>query len=79
MVPLEDPIITEVTSTLQEWALLWKQLYVVSVQVQSWSQSHQSQVEGGVTLWTVRRRGTCRDYLLHLQYARSPPVTVGFL
>ncbi|KAJ8260317.1 hypothetical protein GJAV_G00179580 [Gymnothorax javanicus] len=26
--PLEDPIITEVTSTLQEWAVLWKQLYV---------------------------------------------------
>lgn len=30
VVPLEDPIVTEVTSTLQEWALLWKQLYVVS-------------------------------------------------
>lgn len=29
VVPLEDPIVTEVTSTLQEWALLWKQLYVV--------------------------------------------------
>ncbi|KAJ4926754.1 hypothetical protein JOQ06_014501, partial [Pogonophryne albipinna] len=28
VVPLEDPIITEVTATLQEWALLWKQLYV---------------------------------------------------
>ncbi|XP_030274834.1 dedicator of cytokinesis protein 3-like [Sparus aurata] len=28
VVPLEDPIATEVTSTLQEWALLWKQLYV---------------------------------------------------
>uniref|UniRef100_A0A3B4D5M2 Dedicator of cytokinesis 3 n=1 Tax=Pygocentrus nattereri TaxID=42514 RepID=A0A3B4D5M2_PYGNA len=27
-VPLEDPVITEVTSTLQEWAVLWKQLYV---------------------------------------------------
>ena len=27
--PLEDPTVTEVTSTLQEWALLWKQLYVV--------------------------------------------------
>ncbi|XP_035238062.1 dedicator of cytokinesis protein 3-like [Anguilla anguilla] len=27
-VPLEDPIITEVTCTLQEWAILWKQLYV---------------------------------------------------
>ncbi|XP_034389183.1 LOW QUALITY PROTEIN: dedicator of cytokinesis protein 3 [Cyclopterus lumpus] len=26
--PLEDPTVTEVTSTLQEWALLWKQLYV---------------------------------------------------
>ncbi|KAF7656728.1 hypothetical protein LDENG_00036720 [Lucifuga dentata] len=26
--PLEDPIVTEVTSTLQEWASLWKQLYV---------------------------------------------------
>lgn len=30
MVPLEDPIITETTSTLQEWGVLWKQLYVVS-------------------------------------------------
>ncbi|TMS01412.1 Dedicator of cytokinesis protein 3 [Larimichthys crocea] len=29
VVPLEDPIVTEVTSTLQEWALLWKQLYVL--------------------------------------------------
>ncbi|KAK7916336.1 hypothetical protein WMY93_012097 [Mugilogobius chulae] len=28
VVPLEDPIVTEVTSTLQEWAVLWKQLYV---------------------------------------------------
>uniref|UniRef100_A0A7N6A0W2 Dedicator of cytokinesis 3 n=1 Tax=Anabas testudineus TaxID=64144 RepID=A0A7N6A0W2_ANATE len=28
VVPLEDPIVTEVTSTLQEWASLWKQLYV---------------------------------------------------
>lgn len=30
VVPLEDPIITETTSTLQEWGILWKQLYVVS-------------------------------------------------
>lgn len=29
VVPLEDPIITECTSTLQEWGVLWKQLYVV--------------------------------------------------
>ncbi|TWW56809.1 Dedicator of cytokinesis protein 3 [Takifugu flavidus] len=28
VVPLEDPIITETTSTLQEWGVLWKQLYV---------------------------------------------------
>ncbi|XP_028908594.1 dedicator of cytokinesis protein 3 isoform X2 [Ornithorhynchus anatinus] len=28
IVPLEDSIVTEVTSTLQEWATLWKQLYV---------------------------------------------------
>ncbi|TTC88574.1 Dedicator of cytokinesis protein 3 [Bagarius yarrelli] len=28
VVPLEDPIITECTSTLQEWGILWKQLYV---------------------------------------------------
>nr|XP_020467853.1 dedicator of cytokinesis protein 3-like isoform X2 [Monopterus albus]XP_020467854.1 dedicator of cytokinesis protein 3-like isoform X2 [Monopterus albus] len=27
-VPLEDPVVTEVTSMLQEWASLWKQLYV---------------------------------------------------
>ncbi len=31
VVPLEDPIITETTSTLQEWGVLWKQLYVVSI------------------------------------------------
>ena len=30
VVPLEDSIVTEVTATLQEWASLWKQLYVVS-------------------------------------------------
>lgn len=30
VVPLEDPIITETTSALQEWGVLWKQLYVVS-------------------------------------------------
>lgn len=29
VVPLEDPVVTEVTATLQDWALLWKQLYVV--------------------------------------------------
>ncbi|XP_031756991.1 dedicator of cytokinesis protein 3 isoform X3 [Xenopus tropicalis] len=28
VVPAEDPLVTEVTSTLQEWASLWKQLYV---------------------------------------------------
>lgn len=31
VVPLEDPIVTEVTAALQEWAVLWKQLYVVSM------------------------------------------------
>lgn len=29
IVPLEDSVVTEVTATLQEWAVLWKQLYVV--------------------------------------------------
>ncbi|XP_064422203.1 dedicator of cytokinesis protein 3 isoform X2 [Latimeria chalumnae] len=28
VVPLEDSIVTEVTTTLQEWSILWKQLYV---------------------------------------------------
>ncbi|XP_054640181.1 dedicator of cytokinesis protein 3-like isoform X2 [Dunckerocampus dactyliophorus] len=28
VVPVEDVLVTEVTSTLQEWACLWKQLYV---------------------------------------------------
>ncbi|XP_012494916.1 PREDICTED: dedicator of cytokinesis protein 3 [Propithecus coquereli] len=28
VVPLEDSVVTEVTATLQEWASLWKQLYV---------------------------------------------------
>ncbi|XP_060060583.1 dedicator of cytokinesis protein 3 isoform X5 [Erinaceus europaeus] len=28
VVPLEDSVVTEVTVTLQEWASLWKQLYV---------------------------------------------------
>ncbi|XP_058855498.1 dedicator of cytokinesis protein 3-like isoform X10 [Acipenser ruthenus] len=30
VVLLEDSIVTEVTSTLQEWAFLWKQLYVIA-------------------------------------------------
>ncbi|ELK25059.1 Putative RNA-binding protein 23 [Myotis davidii] len=29
VVPLEDSVVTEVTATLQEWASLWKQLYVM--------------------------------------------------
>lgn len=41
VVPLEDPIVTEVTSTLQEWALLWKQLYVVR-STQGFSLTHSS-------------------------------------
>ncbi|XP_062923856.1 dedicator of cytokinesis protein 3 isoform X7 [Mobula hypostoma] len=28
VVPLEDSIVTEVTATLQDWVMLWKQLYV---------------------------------------------------
>ncbi|XP_078065470.1 dedicator of cytokinesis protein 3 isoform X1 [Mustelus asterias] len=28
VVPVEDSIVTEVTATLQEWIMLWKQLYV---------------------------------------------------
>lgn len=36
VVPLEDPIITETTSTLQEWGVLWKQLYVVSSSSSIW-------------------------------------------
>ncbi|XP_028302238.1 dedicator of cytokinesis protein 3-like isoform X4 [Gouania willdenowi] len=28
VLPVEDPVVTEVTLTLQEWLLLWKQLYV---------------------------------------------------
>ncbi|XP_071611709.1 dedicator of cytokinesis protein 3 isoform X5 [Heliangelus exortis] len=28
VVPLEDSVVTEVTATLQEWSVLWKQLYV---------------------------------------------------
>ncbi|XP_066414386.1 dedicator of cytokinesis protein 3 isoform X2 [Molothrus aeneus] len=31
VVPLEDSVVTEVTATLQEWAVLWKQLYVHKV------------------------------------------------
>lgn len=40
VVPLEDPIITETTSTLQEWGVLWKQLYVVSSTILPHMQYH---------------------------------------
>ncbi|XP_063105006.1 dedicator of cytokinesis protein 3 isoform X11 [Cavia porcellus] len=39
VVPLEDSIVTEVTATLQEWASLWKQLYVHLSSRQSVQQS----------------------------------------
>lgn len=29
VVPTEDSVITEMTSTLRDWGTLWKQLYVV--------------------------------------------------
>lgn len=41
--PLEDPIITETTSTLQEWGVLWKQLYVVSRTGFAGLRSHKTQ------------------------------------
>lgn len=31
VVPLEDPVVREVTLVLREWADIWKKLYVVSV------------------------------------------------
>lgn len=31
VVPTEDSVITEMTSTLRDWGALWKQLYVVGV------------------------------------------------
>lgn len=29
MVPAEMPMVQEITTTLREWATIWKQLYVV--------------------------------------------------
>lgn len=29
MVPTEMPMVQEITTTLREWAAIWKQLYVV--------------------------------------------------
>lgn len=29
VVPTEDAVITEMTSTLRDWGTMWKQLYVV--------------------------------------------------
>lgn len=29
MIPAEMPMVQEITTTLREWATIWKQLYVV--------------------------------------------------
>lgn len=29
VIPVEDSVITEMTSTLRDWGAMWKQLYVV--------------------------------------------------
>lgn len=31
VIPVEDSVITEMTSTLRDWGAMWKQLYVVSI------------------------------------------------
>ncbi|KAF2974608.1 hypothetical protein EK904_001475, partial [Melospiza melodia maxima] len=31
VIPTEDSVITEMTSTLRDWGTMWKQLYVVSI------------------------------------------------
>lgn len=33
VVPTEDSVITEMTSTLRDWGAMWKQLYVVNMSV----------------------------------------------
>lgn len=33
MVPAEMPMVQEITTTLREWATIWKQLYVVRARV----------------------------------------------
>lgn len=33
VVPTEDSVITEMTSTLRDWGAMWKQLYVVNIVV----------------------------------------------
>lgn len=35
VIPLEDPVVREVTLVLREWGSIWKRLYVVSVCISS--------------------------------------------
>lgn len=39
VVPSEMPLVQEITTTLREWAAIWKQLYVVSAGGGSWERS----------------------------------------
>ena len=41
MIPGELPLVQELTSTLREWAVIWRKLYVVSY-AQAWSWWHYS-------------------------------------
>uniref|UniRef100_A0A8C7FEM6 Dedicator of cytokinesis 3 n=1 Tax=Oncorhynchus kisutch TaxID=8019 RepID=A0A8C7FEM6_ONCKI len=63
VVPVEDPIVTEVTSTLQEWALLWKQLYVVSTVRLTTLRQIKSDI--------LKRKLQILENFLNLEYTRS--------
>ncbi|NXL67511.1 DOCK2 protein, partial [Chordeiles acutipennis] len=58
VVPAEMPMVQEITTTLREWATIWKQLYVV--RTRSWG----SRGAGGmaVTLWCCPQAGQTERY-----------------
>lgn len=60
MVPAEMPMVQEITTTLREWAIIWKQLYVVrdgGLGVRGiWEQGGGPLVTPA-TLWCCRRPG----------------------
>lgn len=58
VVPAEMPTVQEITTTLREWATIWKQLYVVRVWMPRgiWEQGGGLLV-AAVTLWCCRRPG----------------------
>lgn len=54
MVPAEMPMVQEITTTLREWATIWKQLYVVRAGGAGRARGRRGP---GVTPCRCRRRG----------------------